>query len=776
MALPCFSFNTMEGSGSMAINDYLLTKKGTNTTITDIADGQNVNIDGSETVQSNLPLDKAYYWEFQMESIPSTNGVMVGILEEVTNYDTYHFNNTNSSLYSNGGVKYPESTSGFSTFTNGDIIGVAVDPSVSIVYFYKNGVLEFEETYAFIPYITITSTLNAGTFAKLNFINEKSGLSFEPSGFNLINKSLILLSDGSYRYSREGSSQTPTMTSNTTPSGVASASSVIGVDNEPYKVFDDMDDTYGWATSSGTTTGWLSYDFEKSMTIIRYTILPINNSNILDSAPKDWTFEGFDGVSWTVLDTQTNITNWNISTKKEFSFANKNSYNVYRINITANNGNTQYVTIGEMEFISSDSWETATTTTPTDTDFETYGMDDLGVITQTQWSDLASLDPTIEIVSYVPSGNVKNDFNIIYDDLVRTVDMNALPLGQIVIPSRDIFLYGSIKQFITSRLLDEKIEGDIKTLVSFDNGVKWEAYRDNIWDEVFVTSVADVKQNGMTMEELSNITQAIFDERTSTDKEVRIAYYIEEDIQEIRSSKIDQTELTQEATFDTPTLSDMSLYILNTTATINLNLIGDTLNGTLSDIDSSKVQYRVILNGNPYYPSDGSFSKLEKAPLEIKIRLQDYLIDQQNSLSVEFQDYWGKTDVWTTTFIGKYYGLIFTDPTGDEYATDIGAILKYLNVGTLIAGQVSTEYEINLRNDYGYSVINPSVTSYTDHSQVEIELSKSLSPFDAQKSLAWNQTLISGDSVKFYMRLVTQLTTPPTPSGVFQLRVNADKA
>ena len=59
--------------------------------------------------------------------------------------------------------------------------------------------------------------------------------------------------------------------------------------------------------------------------------------------PKSWTFEGSeDDISWNTLDTQSNITNWEIPTTnsitnltemKQFIFENNTAYRHYRINI-----------------------------------------------------------------------------------------------------------------------------------------------------------------------------------------------------------------------------------------------------------------------------------------------------------------------------------------------------------------------------------------------------------------------------------------------------------
>lgn len=102
------------------------------------------------------------------------------------------------------------------------------------------------------------------------------------------------------------------MTSNTTPSGIASASSE-GSWGAPYiypawKAFNhsSIDNLDAWLTASNMTTGWLSYEFTSPKVISKYTLLQRKGQS--SSAPKSWTFEAFDGVNWIILDTKTNIT------------------------------------------------------------------------------------------------------------------------------------------------------------------------------------------------------------------------------------------------------------------------------------------------------------------------------------------------------------------------------------------------------------------------------------------------------------------------------------
>lgn len=138
----------------------------------------------------------------------------------------------------------------------------------------------------------------------------------------------------------------PVMTSNITPSGVASASTITsGLD--AYKAFDGATNT-GWSAATSTTTGWLKYQFPTPKIIMKYTILDFG---LIARNPKSWTFEGSnDGTTWIVLDTQSNAT-WTLGVKNEYLINNSNAYIYYRINITANNGDATYLQIGELQML-----------------------------------------------------------------------------------------------------------------------------------------------------------------------------------------------------------------------------------------------------------------------------------------------------------------------------------------------------------------------------------------------------------------------------------------
>lgn len=126
----------------------------------------------------------------------------------------------------------------------------------------------------------------------------------------------------------------PTMTSNTTPSGVASASSVYGTSWLAFNAF--IPNNGDWVSS--TTTGWLRYQFPTATVVNTYSLLHWTAG--VNGMPKNWTFEGSnDGTNWSVLDTRTNQENWQTKEEREYSFANITQYLNYRINCSANNGN-----------------------------------------------------------------------------------------------------------------------------------------------------------------------------------------------------------------------------------------------------------------------------------------------------------------------------------------------------------------------------------------------------------------------------------------------------
>lgn len=136
----------------------------------------------------------------------------------------------------------------------------------------------------------------------------------------------------------------PKMTSNTTPSGIVTASTENS-SYPAYRAFDKTIGTYGWLSTA--LTAWIQYEFPSPIAIKRYTL---TSDQYPLRAPKNWTFEASnDGVNWTIIDTQTNQTGWGSNSLRSFDTNNTTQYKIYRINVTENNGDTTRISIDEIE-------------------------------------------------------------------------------------------------------------------------------------------------------------------------------------------------------------------------------------------------------------------------------------------------------------------------------------------------------------------------------------------------------------------------------------------
>jgi hypothetical protein len=76
-----------------------------------------------------------------------------------------------------------------------------------------------------------------------------------------------------------------------------------------------------------------------------------NGAEPTNRGPKNWTLLGSnDGTTWTTTDTQTNQTGWTTGLTRTYTCATPSgtAFRFYEINITANNGDGTYTTIGQM--------------------------------------------------------------------------------------------------------------------------------------------------------------------------------------------------------------------------------------------------------------------------------------------------------------------------------------------------------------------------------------------------------------------------------------------
>lgn len=204
--------------------------------------------------------------------------------------------------------------------------------------------------------------------------------------YEIIYPNKILLSSSNKTYSLTPliyatETAIPKMTSNTTPSGRAFASSEATTGFSAGQAFDRIEN--GYASPNGSNgIGFLGYEFVSNITIGKYSLRSYGNS--FNAIPKDWSFEGSNnGVNWTVLDMQANQTWTTAYTDKEYVIdINKvGSYKMYRINWTANNGGTQII-INELKMFEATIPQLITLPNQSEQTFINHGMESSIPITQ----------------------------------------------------------------------------------------------------------------------------------------------------------------------------------------------------------------------------------------------------------------------------------------------------------------------------------------------------------------------------------------------------------
>lgn len=240
----------------------------------------------------------------------------------------------------------------------------------------------------------------------------------------------------------------PKMTSNTTPSGEASASSYNGA-RPPWHAFDGTANS--WLTDGKNTNQWLSYKFASPKKINKYAI----KDQLPARLPNSWRIEGSnDGQNWIVLDSHSNVTDWIAGTRKEFIFTNEQSFFYYRIFVIKNNGDT-YISIASLEF------------------------------------------------------------------------MSLLPIAR------------------------------IRTLASGDQGSTWKTFKQNTWKTVDISNLINVKNNGMTADEVNSLTREDW-LALNPNQKIRLAYYLEQE-NSTDTVEINFLSSVERITTSTPTLNSLTI-------------------------------------------------------------------------------------------------------------------------------------------------------------------------------------------------------------------------
>lgn len=124
----------------------------------------------------------------------------------------------------------------------------------------------------------------------------------------------------------------------TGPSSAVFRSAAFSSAYEAWQAFDNVNSM--WISGHFQTPAWIGYDFVIPQLITGYAINFSNGAPLATRAPRDWTFEGWNGLSWVVLDTRAAQTGWLGTQRREYllpSTSQGTSYPSYRLHVTDDN-------------------------------------------------------------------------------------------------------------------------------------------------------------------------------------------------------------------------------------------------------------------------------------------------------------------------------------------------------------------------------------------------------------------------------------------------------
>ncbi|MFF2017212.1 RCC1 domain-containing protein [Paenibacillus sp. NPDC058177] len=229
---------------------------------------------------------------------------------------------------------------------------------------------------------------------------------------------------------------------------------------------------------------------------------------------------------------------------------------------------------------------------------------------------------------------------------------------------------------------------------------------------------------------------------------------------------------------DLGTLFTWSQVIIktNTAPAITGTVLGNFINASVADADGDKVQYRIILNGEQLYPEFG-YTGYNPVPLTIQYTIPRPKVKkkQNNIVRIETLDELGGAKSLDITFTGMFSGLLFCDATESFYSDDFGEVIKYLDFGTIVAGQTTAAERVYVKNTLGYPVDNVRLrvdNRELDGVNAKAEISKLDAPFEPSDNLAYLEQLDHNAKIGFYVRIATNRQA--MWGGMFDILTKAD--
>ncbi|PYE51671.1 hypothetical protein HUB98_06520 [Paenibacillus barcinonensis] len=653
-----------------------------------------------------------WYWEVKLDS--GNNEVHVGVSNATFGLSDPVTNNNIRTYYAYNGSKFPENGSYGSSTSSGGTIGIALNLDQGTLEFYRNGVSMG---------VSHTDIKNLGIVYPI----------YRPGGTA---SKRVVFNFGSTPFTYS------------IPNGYSAYNNVIAqkafIFNNPVYKYYSVSSWITLSSSSPTEQDYLNYGMDD------ISIIP-------ESA-------------WSQLTGEIELCYYTDDPTKTEAFFNIET-NPFTL---AEEWEDKEIKIIEYTDDPNQTESTITIETEPFTLYDELG-DSVDVLYYTDDPSKTSAELNIT-ANYSPLDELEGDFDVVTwsdNSNPKAASASSIPSPQSIIQTDDYNMYGDLLSIVDKL---NSTNGTLRYAVSFNEGSTWEVCKFGKWRTIDISSQLTFKKNGMSHYDISLIYSTALKDKGN---KIRFAYYIEDNVHNSDPGiGIDSMKLNINSATETIKMDNVAFYVLNTNATIQLSLTGSKLTGILDDSDKGRVQYRILLNDNPYYPSDGSFTRLAPSPQDIDLNIsdRDVIFNQPNVLKVEFQDYWGETDYWETTFVGTYSGLMFMDESGEYLSDTFGGILKQLDFGVIIAGQTTLTQKVRIKNQLGYVIDNVylAMDKKYERDGVVVELSRQANPFLPIDYLTYGLTQ-PDETIDFYVRIATDMRAQPNPNGLFELVVNADR-
>ena len=328
---------------------------------------------------------------------------------------------------------------------------------------------------------------------------------------------------------------TPRMTSDTTPSGVVTASSNNGAPYLPYYAFSESCgiDSYTWVSATDDVIGaWIQYEFPQAETIVK--LITINRGANLNRAVKTFIFQGSnDGTTWTDIENCSITSNASFH-REEFLLNNSTAYIYYRLYITsAWDASPRWVGFAQIQM-----YKECITGTKTITQNGTYNAyeDDLGGYSQVLVNVGNYISRDIVIYEFITTDSSGTGAAIRVNKYINGVLDSYTDVGYNAVASQprnfdDYFIldYGITTSYNwTYTLLRPSVTRDTNATYSWpfgDNIVTREKFAD------FVCEPKTITENGIyyaSSDDFNGYSRVIVDVDTGEQSAIQITSYVEE--------------------------------------------------------------------------------------------------------------------------------------------------------------------------------------------------------------------------------------------------------